>query len=132
MDISRYRQRLRELFNKQLRLLESILKVRGIVRGGIYLSKSKCGKAGCKCEKEGKLHEVWKYYWSEGGKTRIRSIGEAERIRYLRYTKEYQRYRRIRAELVKTQREQIRLISLLEKGLRERLTEKRLKKAGRT
>ena len=132
MDVSRCRQRLQGLFAEQRRLLEVLLGVRGIVRGGIYLTKSKCGKAVCKCEKEGKLHEVWKYYWSEGGKTRIRSISEADRINYLRYTKEYQKYRRVRAELVKTQQEQIKLIGLLEKGLRVGLTEKRLKKAGKT
>ena len=93
MDISRYRQQLQGLFTEQRRLLEVLLGVRGIVRGGIYRTKSKCGKAGCKCEKEGKLHEVWKYYWSEGGKTHMRSISEADRINYLRHTKEYQKYR---------------------------------------
>ena len=92
---------------------------------------AKCGKEGCKCEKEGKLHEVWKFYWSEGGRTWIRSISEADIMSYGKYVKEYQKYRQARAELVKLQREQIKIVYMIENGLRIPLTEKRLKKAGK-
>lgn len=131
MDVSGYRQQLHNLFNEQKRLVGTILRIRGIVRGGIYRSRSKCGKKGCKCEKENKLHETWKFYWSEGGKTRIRSISESDIMSYGRYTKEYQKYRYARAELVKLCRKQIKIIDLMEKELRIGITEKRLKKVGK-
>lgn len=119
MDISKYRQRLRGLFAKQMKLVDVFLGTRVLMKGGIYRSKSKCGKKGCKCEKEGELHEVWKFYWSEEGRTKIRSISKEEIFRYGKLTRNYRRFRWARAELVKLHREQIRLIDQIEKGLRK-------------
>jgi len=51
MDISKDRQRLRGLFYGQMRLLQTFLGIRGLVKGGIYKTKLKCGKKGCKCER---------------------------------------------------------------------------------
>lgn len=117
MDISRSRQELRRLFIRQMELQWIFLRIRALVKGGIYKTRLKCGKPGCRCEK-GKKHGVWMFYRSEGGKTRIRTLSEKDVHDYGHYTRDYQRYRRARAELVKLQREQLRLIDLLEDGLR--------------
>jgi hypothetical protein len=118
MDISKYRQELRVLFDDERELIETFLVIRGLVKGGIYKTKLKCGKKGCKCER-GELHEVWMHYRSEGGKTKTRTIRKEEVQEYERYTRNYQRYRQSRAELIKLHKKQIRLIDLIEEGLRK-------------
>lgn len=119
MDISRCRQELKRLLATQEKEVDVILGIRGLIKGGIYKTKTKCGKKGCRCEGGKELHEVWKLYRSKDGKTETRSIKEEDVYEYERYTRDYQRYRQARAELVKLQREQIRLIDLIEEGLRK-------------
>jgi len=118
MDISRDRQRLRGLFYSQMRLMQIFLGTRGLVKGGIYKTRLKCGKKGCRCER-GELHEVWMFYRSEEGKTKIRTLSREDVTEYGKYTRSYQRYRQARAELVRLQKEQIGLIDQIEEGLRK-------------
>jgi uncharacterized protein YjiS (DUF1127 family) len=132
MDISKDRQRLRGLFYSQMRLLQTFLGTRGLVKGGIYKTKLKCGKKGCRCER-GELHEVWMFYRSEEGRTKIRTLSKEAVTEYGQYTRSYQRYRQARAELVRLHKEQLRLIDLLEEGLRKenRKIEQKLFRNGR-
>lgn len=132
MDISKYRQELRNLFIRQMKMLWIFLETRAIIKGGIYKTRLKCGKKGCRCEK-GKLHEVWMFYRSEEGKTKIRTMNEEYVSVYGQYIRNYQRYRQTRAELVKIHKEQIRLINLIEDGLNEenRNIEQKFLKKGR-
>ena len=132
MDISRGRQRLRGLFYSQMRLLQTFLGTRVLVKGGIYKTKLKCGKKGCKCER-GELHEVWMFYRSEEGKTKIRTLSKEDVTEYGKYTRSYQKYRQARAGLVRLQKEQLRIIDLIEEGLRKenRKVEQKLFRNGR-
>lgn len=132
MDISKERQRLRDLFYGQIRLLKTFVGVRGLVKGGIYKTRLKCGKKGCRCER-GELHEVWMFYRSKEGKTKIRTLSKKAVAEYGQYTRSYQRYRQARAELVRLHKEQLRIIDLIEEGLRKenRKIEQKLFRNGR-
>ena len=118
MDISRCRQELKDLLAKQEKEVDAILGVRGLIKGGIYKTKTKCGKKGCRCAK-GELHTIWVLYRSENGKTETRSIKEEDVYEYGHYTDDYQKYRQARAALVKLHRKQLMLVDLIEEGLRK-------------
>jgi len=117
MTLSQARLKLKQLANELIKLLDVFLARKPLVKGGVYPTKSRCGKPNCKCVKEGALHTVWRLYWSEGGKTKLIAIKKGTVYDYQRLTANYQRVRRARARLVKIHWEMIKLINLLEKGL---------------
>lgn len=127
MDISRLRQVLSELCKGQERLLRVFMTTKEMIRGGIYKTRTKCGKKGCKCE-SGELHDIWVLYRSIEGKKEIRSLTKEEAFKYSDYTRNYQRYRQARAEMVKLQRRQIQVVDMMEKEIRaaKRDSEKKL------
>lgn len=116
MDASRLRQKIVAGLLRREKVIHVMLDVRGLVKGGFYKTRLKCGKKGCKCER-GELHEAWMFYRSERGKTIIRAVSPGEVSVYKQHTDNYKRYRRGRAELVKLSKEELRLIDLLEKAL---------------
>ncbi len=117
MTLSQARLKLRQLANELLKLLDIFLARKPLIKGGVYQTKSRCGKPNCKCVKEGAFHSVWRLYWSEGGKTKLIAIKKGTVYDYQRLTANYQRFRRARARLVKIYQEMIQLINFLEKGL---------------
>lgn len=117
MTLSQARLKLRQLGNELIKLLDIFLARKPLIKGGVCLSQSKCGKPNCRCVREGKLHTVWKLYWTEDGKTRLKALKKGVVYDYQRLTANYQRFRKTRARLVKIHQEMIRLINLLEKGL---------------
>ena len=120
MDISHCRQRLRQLSEEQESLLPILFGRKPLVKGGVYQTRTKCGKKGCKCEREGELHVVWRFYRSREGKTEIRSLKGEDIVRYKRLTENYRMFRCARARWVKIQRRQIELINFLEEGMTEK------------
>lgn len=42
--------------------------------GGVYQTKSRCGKPNCRCVKEKTLHSVWRLYRTEDGKARLKAL----------------------------------------------------------
>lgn len=127
MDISKYRQKLNQIFNEQMRLSKVFLSRMPLIKGGIYKTKLKCGKEGCRCIREGKLHVVWMFYCSERGKTVIRTISEDDAFRYEKFTLGYRRFRQARASLVKLHKEELKIIDTLERGLRKKEMENKIK-----
>ena len=117
MTLGQARLKLRQLANELLKLLDIFLARKPLIKGGVCLSRSQCGKPNCRCVREGKLHSVWKLYWSEGGKTKLIAIKKGTVYDYQRLTANYQRFRKARARLVKIYQEMMQLINLLEKGL---------------
>lgn len=116
MDTSKLRQKIVAGLSRREKTVHVMLEVRGLVKGGFYRTRLKCGKKGCKCGR-GELHEAWMFYRSEKGKTIIRAMSPREVSVYKRDTDNYKRYRRGRAELVKLSKEELRLVDLLEKAL---------------
>lgn len=117
MTLSQARLKLRQLANELLKLVDVFLARKLLIKGGVCLSKSRCGKPNCRCVREGKLHAIWKLYWSEGGKTKLIAIKKGTVYDYQRLTANYQRFRKARARLVKIYQEMIQLINFIEKGL---------------
>ncbi len=117
MTLSQARLKLRHLGNELIKLLDVFLARKQLIRGGVCLSRSKCGKPNCRCVREGKLHGVWKLYWTEGGKTKLKALKKGEVYEYQHLTANYQHFRKARARLVKIYQEMIQLINFLEKGL---------------
>ncbi|MBW2045886.1 MAG: hypothetical protein JRI96_13560 [Deltaproteobacteria bacterium] len=118
MDLSQCRLRFRKSIDEPIKLLPIFLGKRLLIKGGVYQTKTKCGNKGCKCEREGKLHVVWRFYRSNKGKTEIRTLKKGDVTEYKRFTQNYRRFRWARARLVKIHREQIKLLNFLEQGLR--------------
>ncbi len=117
MTLSQCRLRLKQLIQEVNNLITVFLRRKMLIKGGICLTKSRCGKANCRCVKEGALHSAWKLYWTEGGKTRQKTIKKGKVYDYQRLTANYQRFRKARVRLVKIYQEMIQLINVIEKGL---------------
>lgn len=117
MTLSQMRVKLRLLVNEQAKLLDILLARRPLIKGGVYQTKSRCGKPNCRCVKEGSLHLMWRLYWTEDGSARLKALKKHEVYDYQRLTANYQRFRKARAQLVKIHQEMIQLVNLLEKGM---------------
>lgn len=117
MTLSQARQKLRRLVTEQVKLLTVLLARKHLIKGGVYLNKTRCGKPNCKCVREGILHTSWKLYWTEDGKTQQQTLKKSEVAYYQKLTKNYMRFRKARARMVKIHQEMMKLINLLEKGM---------------
>lgn len=117
MTLSQCRLRLRLLVQELNKLITIFLRRKILIKGGVCLTKSRCGKVNCRCVKDGALHLAWKLYWTEAGKTKQKTISKGVVYDYQRLTGNYMRFRKARARLVKIYKEMIQLINLLEKGM---------------
>jgi len=117
MTLSKARLRLRNFVNEQAKLMIIFMGRKPLLRGGIYQASSKCGKPNCVCVREGKLHIAWRFYWTEDGKTLNRVLSKSEVDYYQKLTRNYIRFRKARARLVKIHKEMIEVINILEQGM---------------
>ena len=77
---TRQRQILRDLAAEYGRQLRQILQVGELVKGSVYQIETRCGNPGCHCaQAHGRLHPATVLSWSEGGRTRMRSLGVDQR-----------------------------------------------------
>lgn len=113
MDISRKRQRIRQLYEELEIPLDELLARKPFMKGTLYELKTKCGKPNCRCIK-GALHKVMVLSWSEGGKKHLRVIREDEMERVKRFTGNYRRFRRGRAKVSMITRRILRLADEIE------------------
>lgn len=116
MEIGRYRLKLRELIEEEKGLGQVLMDTKVLVKGNVYKMMVKCGKKGCKCEREGELHSAWRISRSHEGRTQSRCISKREMIEYRKLTNNYRRFRGARARLVKIHGEQIGLINDIERA----------------
>ena len=115
---SRQRQLLVTLAADYQRHLQEVLRGRELVKGSVYELKTRCGNPTCHCAKpRGARHSATVLSWSEGGKTRIRSLPAGDRARLRRLTESYRRLRQARAGLTKLHRQILAAINRLEKAL---------------
>ncbi len=119
MNLSQFRLKLRQLITEEIGLMKIFMERRPLLKGTVYLMETKCGRKGCKCEREGQLHTAWRFTRSHEGKPKAQYLTKEEVAKYKRLTQNYQRFRRARARLVKIHVEQMKIINLLEKGLRK-------------
>jgi hypothetical protein len=116
---SRQRQSLDRLSAEYARRVHEVLRYRELVKGSVYQIQTRCGNPSCHCAKpHGARHAATVLSWSEAGKTRIRSIPQADRDRWRGLTEDYRGLRQARAGLVKLHQQVLDAIDLLEQVLR--------------
>ena len=119
--VSPYRLKMRRLLDEEEELANVLMGRKPLLKGTVYQMKTKCGKEGCKCQREGELHTAWRISRSHKGGVYARYLKEERDIlKGKQLTENYRRFRRARADLIKVHREQIKLVDLLEKGRREK------------
>ena len=115
---SRQRQILDQLVEEYRRQVRDILQPRDLVKGSVYLLKTRCGNASCHCAKpDGPLHSSTVLSWSQSGKTHIRSLAAGDRARIRRLTENYRRLRQARATLIKLHKQALEAIDRLAQAL---------------
>jgi len=116
---SRQRQILDRLSAEYGQRVHEVLRYRELVKGSVYQIQTRCGNPSCHCAKpRGARHAATVLSWSEAGKTRIRSIAQADRARLRGLTENYRRLRQARASLVKLHRQVLDAVDCLEQVLR--------------
>lgn len=116
---SRQRQILDRLSAEYAQRVHEVLPYRELVKGSVYQIQTRCGNPSCHCAKpRGARHAATVLSWSEAGKTRIRSIAQADRTRLRGLTENYRRLRQARADLVKLHQQVLDAVDRLEQELR--------------
>ena len=118
-SVSRLRQQLWLLYRALARTLRVLQREAPMVQGSLYLLRRKCGKPTCRCAR-GELHPTWVLTRSEAGKNHLYAVPAGQRGGLRPLTREYRRWQRTRALLVK---QWARLL-----GLIDQLAEQRLKR----
>lgn len=112
--MSRLRQKLRELAHAVPVEVGTFLSSEPLIKGSVYTLRRRCSKPSCRCAR-GEKHETVVMTASIGGKTRLWTLSEDQIAELRRRTECYRQFRRARAELIKEQREMLRLIDVIEK-----------------
>jgi hypothetical protein len=116
---SRQRQILDRLSAEYAQRVHEVLPYRELVKGSVYRIQTRCGNPSCHCAKpRGARHAATVLSWSEAGKTRIRSIAQADQARLRGLTENYRGLRQARAGLVKLHQQVLAAIDRLEQELR--------------
>ena len=129
-DLSRLRQQIYELQREHARLVQRMLKSRGMLKGSVVTLARRCGKPGCKCNR-GEKHKRKYLSISDGEKTRMIYLKPGMAMKVGEAAERYRRFRSARARLVKVQKEVLDLFNQLEEIQREELNGKRGKKKGK-
>jgi hypothetical protein len=115
---SRQRRILDQLAKDYQRQVRDVLQHRELVKGSVYLLKTRCGHASCHCARpQGTLHSATVLSWSQSGKTRLRSLAAGDRARIRRLTEDYRRLRHARAALIRIHRQILEAVDRLEQAL---------------
>jgi Family of unknown function (DUF6788) len=117
-ELSRLRSELQDRLADLRRDLKVVFGRSVLVKGNVYELARKCGKTNCVCTR-GELHRSMVLTWSEGGKSRLRSI-PSERVAEVKHkSEEYLRFRRARARVTEIYREILAVVDRIEKLRRE-------------
>lgn len=116
-SVSRLRQELWRLYGALARTLRALQRDAPMVQGSLYLLRRKCGKPTCRCAR-GELHPAWVLTRSEAGKHRLYSVPTDQRGGLRPLAREYRRWQRTRAVLVK---QFARLLALIDHLADQRL-----------
>ena len=115
---SKLRQRLRQVAQEIVRLVEPFMSDKPVVRGSLYELKRKCGRKNCACA-EGEPHISPALSITVGGRKRLRLIPEGEVGETRARTERYRALRQARARLVKLHGEMVGLMDEMEAMRRE-------------
>ena len=107
---SRLRQQLWHTYRALARILRALQRDTPMLQGSLYLLRRKCGKPSCRCAR-GHLHPAWVLTRSEAGKNRLYAVPADQRGRLRPWAREYRRWQRARAQLIK---QSARLVVLID------------------
>ena len=124
--LSAARRRIRQLEQAMEQDLQVLLKRGPLLKGRLYQAQTRCGKPGCRCLR-GELHTAMVLAYRGGAQQYNRCPADQDMPLLGEMTSRYQGFRQARARLVKTSRELLEQIGVME---RERLVlgEKRFRK----
>jgi hypothetical protein len=125
MDISKLRKELNITFKNMNNIKNSFMVRKPMLNGGVYKTKTMCGNPNCKCIREGKLHIVWRYYYTEDGRNKVKTLKAYEILKYTELTERYKKYRKARMKLVKINKRIIEVLNLIEEELIKRGNDKK-------
>ena len=117
-ELSRLRSTLGDRLAELRRVLKVVFGRSALVKGNVYELARKCGKPNCLCTR-GELHRSMVLTWSEGGKSRLRSIPPGRVSSVKKRSEEYLRFRRARARVTKICHEILAVMDRIEKLRRE-------------
>lgn len=120
MDISKLRKELNITFKNMNNIKKSFMVRKPMLNGGVYKTKTKCGNPNCKCMLENELHIVWRYYYTEDGKNKVKTLKAYEILKYTELTERYKKYRKARMRLVKINKRIIEVLNMIEEDLIKR------------
>jgi hypothetical protein len=117
-ELSRLRSALLGQLAELRRVLKGVFGRSALVKGNVYELARKCGKPNCLCTR-GELHRSMVLTWSEGGKSRLRSIPPGRVGSVKKRSEEYLRFRRARARVTEICHEILAVMDRIEKLRRE-------------
>ena len=98
------------------KLVSELLELKEIVRGSFCTIHVKCGTRGCRCQ-NGQLHPHQRMSWREKGRDLSRAVPKEDRAWVKRMTDQYRRFRQLRKEITKIEKEIKQLLDDYEKAL---------------
>ena len=101
---SRIRQRLLQIPTGMAGEVRRMVRIREMLRGYVYHSRRRCGKAGCRCTR-GEPHEAWVVATKVGGKQTTRSLAGQRRGSVQRLADNYRQFRQAEGRLRRLCRE---------------------------
>jgi hypothetical protein len=114
---SRLRQQLWRTYRALAGTLRALQRDAPMVQGSLYLLRRRCGQPTCRCAR-GQLHATWVLTRSEAGKSRLYAVPPDQRGRLRPRAREYRRWQRARAQLIK---QSARLVALMDQLADQRL-----------
>ena len=112
-SLSSLRAQLRQLDQDIQALLETFLEREPLLPGSVYTLKRRCGKPNCRCV-QGHLHETELLSYRGGPRPRNVTPQRGQLELFKKGTEAYRRFRQARAQLVKLQRQMVKLVDLIE------------------
>jgi len=132
--LSTLRQQSNIVQKKLVQLHEEILDYlsrKPLLKGSIYRKYKTCNKQGCKCMR-GKKHGPFMYLSLKiDGRSKLIYIPKDMEGKVMVYASSYQRWRKIRAHIVRCQREMLELLDRLERGSTKGIEDYRLEAKAR-
>lgn len=110
---SQIRKRLQEIPRSLKEDIDKVLSQRELLRGYVYRSKRRCGKASCQCN-QGKLHEAWVLAANVDGKRTTRSLSGERGKRAANLAANYRRFREAQRSFRRGNEEALSLMRELE------------------
>lgn len=119
MSTARPHKKILRIRDRQATVLEELLASPPLLRGSLVRVTTRCGKPTCWCAGGTTGHAHTRLGWSQDGRMTTRKVPAEEVERILTLTERYRRFRQLRRELVRLQRQLHDAIGAFETALIE-------------